>query len=157
MLNMSSFLKNVSADNTVIVNGAKFMVSDETAVKIMEIITGHNAPATLTTPTETPENPETAKRDYHHMSPAKDTVLALTWKDKNHVHVDTYMVPACKVAFAKTYSATYDKTAKVYTVAKTTREFNSRVKAVTIPASAIETERQNFAKKSVERAKKLAK
>ena len=38
MINMTQFVTNTLADNTVVVNGAQFKVTDEVALKIMQLI-----------------------------------------------------------------------------------------------------------------------
>mgnify|MGYP003293709562 CR=1 FL=1 len=40
MINMTQFLSNEVADNTISINGATFKVTDETASKILELCTG---------------------------------------------------------------------------------------------------------------------
>lgn len=40
MLNMTQFLKNAVADNTVVINGAQFKVTDDVAMKVLQLCSG---------------------------------------------------------------------------------------------------------------------
>lgn len=40
MINMSAFVGNVARDNEVVINGAKFMVTDEVAMQILQLVSG---------------------------------------------------------------------------------------------------------------------
>ena len=42
MLNMNQFISNPVADNTVVINGASFKVTDDVAMKILTLCTGQN-------------------------------------------------------------------------------------------------------------------
>ena len=59
MINMSMYTQNTRNDNEVIINGAKFVVSDEIATQIMSII-GNMGNAHVSTPT--PTRTQTAKQ-----------------------------------------------------------------------------------------------
>lgn len=64
MLNMNQFLVNAVADNIVVVNGAKFKVTDEVATKIMSLVLGAadvpvSQPATKVAVTKSETKPAT--------------------------------------------------------------------------------------------------
>jgi len=56
MIDMSRFTNNVAKDNSIIVNGTEFMVSDKTAEAIMELINGKKLTAPQTA--QTTERPK---------------------------------------------------------------------------------------------------